>query len=253
MRPTQFPFIAFFLACALSPAALAGLNVNQTFTNNTGQAAGGFYWWFTPDCTTSNLSSSAFSLGMTSLYNPGTHGYTTTLRVAYSNGNVNNGGTSSFAATLSSNSAIGYRTEWTNTNGVPIGSANIPCSIGGDYYVDLNSNLVCKVRIDNPNTSVLLIDSFKFGISQIDLYGEALRNFSNWTYVPGTIQVPPGGVFEYPVVVPDASYYAVAGAELHSDLVPSDISTLVFQVTPEPGALVAAAMLLAVLLPRRSR
>jgi len=231
--------IAFVGVLALVGVAAASVNFNQTFTNRTSAAAGGFNWWFTPDSTSSSVGSNVFTANTTTHYNPvGTHGYTTTAKIHYSGGNV--GASASMWATLSNNSTISYRPEWTTTGGVVIGSANLPCSFGGAYNVGIGDDRYWTVRIDNPSDDmVMLIDNLRSTTATVELYGPSLGGYAGpWQTVgPGMFSVPAGAELSFDVPVSGRDEFPVVDCDLSYDDVPDSGLELQFQVTPEPACL----------------
>lgn len=233
----------------LASAADAAINVKQTYTNRTGAAAAGFRWWWTPDATTSGLSSSAFTAAQTTHYPNGlpfSPLMQSGLRIDYTSGNVNVGASATMYATFTNTTSIAaLRAEWLNAQNVPIGSANLPCSIGGSYPVSLGGSLVWNLRIDNPSDQVLmLIDRVRFAVTSLRLSQQALTDFDGpWQVQTTNLQIPPGGVYDFAVTTADPSQLVVVDADLFDQATPEDVSNVRFQIVPEPVAFGAVALL----------
>ncbi|MGA2439804.1 MAG: PEP-CTERM sorting domain-containing protein [Tepidisphaeraceae bacterium] len=251
-----------------SVASAVTLNLNQTYTNNTGQIASDFHWWFDPDSTvTGALMGSSASAGNTafSLFgwqdhvvagNYNNHAYTTAVELDYSMGIINPGGQATMWGQLINNNVnniTGFAVEWTNANGNDIGSANLPCSLGGVYGVTGPNQGYWNLHIDNPNATLTAqINNLQYSLSKFQLVGPSLASFTGpWTNGGTNILIPPEYTYSFQVPAPDASFYPVVDvADLHwqGD---SDTSQLRFEVVPEPATVALLVLPAACLVLRR--
>jgi hypothetical protein len=267
----MFKFSLTGLAVSLWLAGVASavtLNVNQTFTNNTGQTASDFHWWFDPDSTvTGALMGSSASAGNNafSLFgwqdhvlagNYNGHAYTTAVELDYSGGIINAGGQATMWAQLVNNNVnniTGFAAEWTNVNGNDIGSANLPCSLGGEYWVTGPNQGYWNLHIDNPNATLTAqINSLQYSLSNLQLVGPSLASFSGpWTSEGTNVLISPGDTFSFEVAAPDPSSFPIVDvANLHWQG-SSDMSQLRFEVVPEPSTVALIGLSAACLVLRR--
>lgn len=269
MRSTTLILVAVFVALCLPGAAVASVTISQTYTNNSGAYATGFQWWFAPDCTVTGATSSAFSNVATASYPTPAPGM---VEVHYTNGTVNGGGGSaSFSATLSNNSAAVKYARW--ENGLAASSTNLPCSFGGYYSVPGGSpDRQWILPIDNPqytlddtnlqpipNLRDMVILNLKYAVTTIQLTPAGLRDFSSstWTADAGPSgPISPGSQYDLNVTTgPDE--FVVVDCTLNNGLQVDDPdyveTTLRFQVVPEPSMIALLAMGAAALLWGRRR
>lgn len=268
MRSTTLILAAVLVALCLPAAAVASVTISQTYTNNSGAYATGFQWWFAPDSTVTGATSTAFSGVATNSFPTPSPGM---VEVHYTNGSVNGGGGSAtFSATLSNNSAVVKYARW--ENGIAASSTNLPCSFGGYYVVPGGlPDRQWVLPIDNPqftldqnlvpiaNLRDLVILNLKYAVTTIQLTPTGLRDFtsSTWTADVGpSSPISPGSQYDLNVTTgPDE--FVVVDCTLNNGLQLSDPdyveTTLRFQVVPEPSMIALLAMGAASLLLGRRR